>query len=237
MGVITFNGLSSQSYGIQVEHPPEYETPERVYNITPVPGRNGDLAQDTGSYKNVPRTYEIAAGSLELQYTQMMHLISDWVHNGSGYGRLEDTYDSDYFRMAMYSEANVITNIYQHAGRSTIKFDCKPQRYLKSGETVIIPASGATIVNPTLQVALPRIRVKGAGAGVLHVGAYTVTILNIVNYIDIDSEIQDSYNAGINLNSYVTLSNTYPKLLLGNNVISFSGGITSVEVTPKWWTI
>lgn len=238
MGIITFSGVSSATYGIQVEHPPEYETPEREYDVTPIPGRNGDIVQDNGSYKNVPRVYEIAVGSLEKTYTAMAKDIAVWLHGSPGYRRLEDSYEPDYFRLAMYKESNVLSNLYQHAGRTKINFNCKPQRYLKTGETMIPTISGGTIVNHTNQIALPLIRVKGSGAGVLHVGSYTVTISSITSYIDIDSEVQDAYSAAsINLNLYVTLSKGYPKLIPGNNTITFSGGITSVEVTPRWWTI
>lgn len=237
MGVVLFNSVSSQLYDIQVEHPPEYETPERDYIVTAVPGRNGDLVQDTGSYQNVPRAYEIAVGSLEKQYSEMAGLIANWLHTPSGYARLEDSYEPLYFRLAMYKESNILTNLMQHAGRVTIKFDCKPQRYLKSGEAKIILTGAGSVVNPTPYNALPIIRIKGSGAGVVNVGGYTITISSIVNYIDIDSGIQDSYNVSTNLNNYVTLSKSYPKLVPGSNVISFSGGVTSVEVTPRWWTI
>ena len=56
-------------------------------------------------------------------------------------------------------------------------------------------------------------------------------------YKTIDSELQDAYKGTTNCNSLVTLSNGFPKLIKGENEISFSGGITSVEVIPKWWTL
>ena len=239
MGVITFNSLSSQPLGIQVEHPPEYETPERNYDVQSIPGRNGDVVQDTGSYKNVPRKYAIAIGSLEKEYAVMANTISQWLHSGSGYCRLEDSYEPDYFRMAMYSEGNSLSNLCQHAGRETISFNCKPQRFLKTGEDVIKPKTNTAITNPTDQIALPLIRVKGTGSGTLRVGNYTAMFTGIQGYIDLDSDIQDAYNLDTNMNEFVTLlDKLYPKLLPGDScLITFSGGITSVEVTPRWWTI
>jgi phage-related protein len=47
MGIITFNGKSSQDIFV-VEHPPEYGSAERNYDIISVPGRNGDLTMDRG---------------------------------------------------------------------------------------------------------------------------------------------------------------------------------------------
>jgi phage-related protein len=237
MGVIIFNGVSSLDYGIQVESPPNYEIPERNYEITPIPGRNGELTLDRGGYKNVNRSYQIAIGAVGGDFTTLANKISKWLHSGSGYARLEDSYEPDHYKLATYSEDGSISNILQQAGRLTINFNRKPQRFLKTGDTKSIITIPTTLVNPTDQSALPIITVKGSGAGVLHVGSYVVTISDIINYIDLNSDIEEAYNGIINLNGYITLSNGFPKLIPGDNLISFSGGITSVEVLPKWWTI
>ena len=234
MGIITFNGSSSEGIFV-VEHPPEYEIPEREYEIVPVPGRNGDLVFDKGSYKNVDRSYDIAVGKIGGDYTTLVNPISKWLHSTSGYARLEDSYEPDYYKLAMYSEKKSFSNIYQQAGRATITFNRKPQRFLKSGDTKI--TNPTSIINPTTFDSSPIITVRGTGNGVLHIGAFIITITNIINFITLNSEIGDAYNGLINLNDYIVLSNGFPKLVPGSNTISFSGGITSVEIIPKWWTI
>lgn len=237
MGIITFNGGSSQNI-FQVEHPPEYEIPERDYDIVPVPGRNGDLTLDKGSYKNVNRSYDIAFGSQTGDFVAMANAVAKWLHSTSGYARLEDSYEPDYYKIAKFSEEVSLQNILQHAGRATINFNRKPQRFLKTGEAKSSILNGSTLINPTNYIALPTITIKGTGDGILNVGTYSVAIRNIITSIDINSEIEEAYNGGTNLNIYVTFNNNeVPKLVPGNNVISFSGGITSVDVVPKWWTI
>lgn len=64
-----------------------------------------------------------------------------------------------------------------------------------------------------------------------------VKISDIGNCIVINSEIQDAYEGTINKNSYISLNNGFPKLGIGENEISFSGGITHIEMIPKWWTL
>lgn len=138
MGEIIFNGISSKEYDIQVEHPPGYQTPERDCDIIHVPGRNGDIVINKGSYKNVERSYEIAVGSLEKYFVDLVNPVSEWLHSGIGYCRLEDSYEPEYYRSAMFNEAIDIENIQFHGGRTTITFDCKPQRFFKSGDEPII---------------------------------------------------------------------------------------------------
>lgn len=238
MGTVIFNGISSKDYGIQVEHPPEYAYPQRDYNIQHVPGRNGDVVLDEGSYQNVLRTYDLAIGSYKEDFIYLANRISEWLHSASGYARLEDSYEPDYYRMAFYEDAGEIENIYRHAGRITVNFNCKPQRFLKSGDRAVAFSGTGNIYNPTRCYALPIITVKGTGSGVLQIGNYNISISSIGGAIIIDSSIQDCYFGTSNKNSVVAMNDKgYPQLLPGINTISFTGGITSVEVVPKWWTL
>ncbi len=137
MGIVIFDGRSSKNYGIQVEHPPGYQTPARDYEMVHIPGRNGDLLIDNGSYQNVSREYEIAVGSEDGDFTEMANRIAEWLHSAPGYARLEDSYEPGYYRMAACSEGITVENLEQHAGRAKAVFNCKPQRFLKSGEEIV----------------------------------------------------------------------------------------------------
>lgn len=237
MGFIIFNGISSKDYHIQVEHPPGYDTPERDYEVVHVPGRNGDVVIDKGSYQNKDRSYEIAIGSEDRFFPEMANDISEWLHSAVGYARLEDSYEPEYYRMAVYKEETEIENILFHAGRVTVKFNCKPQRFLKAGDTIVKFTSSGILKNPTRQIALPVITVYGTSSGVLTIGEYIVSISNIRDSVVINSEMQDAYSGLTNRNADITLTKGFPKLKKGETTISFSGGITSVEVIPKWWTL
>jgi phage-related protein len=237
MGVIIFNDISSRDYDIQVEKLPDYETPEKDYDIIHVPGRNGDVIIDKGSYKNTRRRYQLSVGSLTKDFVSMANAISEWLHSASGYARLEDSYEPEYYRMAIYKDSGLIENLLGSAGRTSIAFNCKPQRFLKSGDESTVFSEAGTIFNPTGFKSFPTIIINGNGAGVLRIGIYTVSVSSIGTSVTINSDIQDAYNGMENRNSTITLNNGFPKLVPGENNISFSGGITSVEVIPKWWTL
>lgn len=238
MGIIIFNGIASTDFEIEVEHFPRYETPTHDYEVVHVPGRNGDIYIDKGTYANVSRDYDIAFATLKNdQYTMMANRISEWLHSASEYARLEDSYELEYYRLAVYEEATRLENILNHGGRATISFNCKPQRFLKSGDRAIIFDEDGVLKNPTGFKSLPIITVKGDGEGNFSIGDYTVTISDIGESITINSEIQDAYSGTTNRNLDISLSSGFPKLEKGLNKISFSGGITSMEVIPKWWTL
>lgn len=234
MGVIIFNNKSSADCRIQVAHPPGYAYPERDYTITHIPGRNGDIIQDNGCYKNVERTYEVSFEVPNEDFATYANAVSAWLHSTTGYARLEDSYEPNYYRMATYQESNIFENLYNQAGTATIVFECKPQRFLKTGDNTIIIQNSLTIMNPTGFEAYPLFKVTGT-SGVLTVNGNSITFSSIDDFVILDCELQDAYKENINKNS--TISGTFPVLKTGSNTISWTGDISSVTMKPRWWTI
>lgn len=237
MGVIFFNGVSSEELGIVVEHPPNYEIAKRRYETIQVPGRNSDIIIDNNCFDNVDRTYDIAIGQEGGDFTVFASRLADWLSSGSGYCRLEDTYEPDYYKMAVMSDPGEVINILQQAGRTTVTFNRRPERFLKMGERFVDVYDGSILTNPTKYVAKPIIELSGSGNGSLTVGQRTIEIRNLVDGFIIDSELQEAYSDGINQNGNVIATDGLPILDAGENVISYSGGIKSVKISPRWWTI
>lgn len=239
MGNVIFNGVSSLDLGIQVEHFPNYVMPERDYEVVSVPGRNGDLFIDQGSYKNVKQPYDIAIAELKGNFTELANRISLWLHPKPGYCRLEDSYAPQYYRMAMFNDSVTVEDIMFQGGRCSIEFDCKPQRYLKRGERSVIFTSSGVLKNPTTYSSRPLLIFTGdSGSGRFQIGNYPGSISNLRGSVILDCDLQDAYLGGTNRNSDISLgSGGFPKLDPGNNNISFTGSIRSVEVIPRWWTL
>lgn len=137
----------------------------------------------------------------------------------------------------MYKEGGNIKTLLNSAGRVTINFDCKPQRFLVEGDTAQIFTTSGVLSNPTNQNARPIITVTGTGNGVLNIGSYQVELTNISGYITINSEAEESYKGPEFQNDKTVMPSGFPILLPGDNGLTFSGDITSVEVVPKWWKV
>lgn len=155
-----------------------------------------------------------------------------------GYQRLEDTYHPYEYRMARFiSKMSVDTAGYMNrSGQFSLEFDCKPQRFLKSGEEAIEFTQNGILYNRTEFETKPFLRVYGSGAGTVGIGSNTITISAISEYVDIDCEIMDAYKGAINCNSMVSFTNDIV-LKPGNNNIAKSGNISKVVITPRWWII
>lgn len=167
MGKIIFDGKSSDNYGIVVEVLPDYSSAEKNVELIDVPGRNGQIAIDNGTYKTVERKYNIACGKdSPNEFKASAKAISQWLNRGIGFCRLEDSYEPEIYRMAVYAGPTDISNIYGMAGRAEITFTCQPERYLKSGEIPIKiePSSGENdksiiVKNSTEYTSKPLIKI------------------------------------------------------------------------------
>lgn len=130
-----------------------------------VPGRNGAIPIDKGSYNNI--TIEYPAFTFALTQTEFRKKLTDFknaILSQIGYQRLVDTYHPDEYRMAIYCEGLEVDPIYySRAGSFTLKFTCKPQRYLTSGEAEIEVSNGDVVNNPTLFDSSPLLKIDGYG--------------------------------------------------------------------------
>ena len=231
----TFGQYDSRDFGIYISGSGIYNSPKRVYNTYTVPGRNGDLIGKSDRLENVSLTYPAFSYA---NFDQNIAALRSALLSTMGYARLWDSYHPDEFRMGYFTGPLTVKARDQlDAGEYDLKFDCKPQRFLISGETVkTFTSSSGTITNPTLFGSRPLIRVTGYGT--LTIGSDVITIAQAYAYVDIDSEIQDCYHGTDNANGQVTLQqNDFPELKPGTNNIVYSGSITKVEITPRWYIV
>ena len=236
ISVIDWAGQPSDTLGVVIERYPVRILPQKSFNTTRVPGRNGDLLQLEDSWENYQQEYEIYISAEKPGLVRAARAVAEWLQAPRGYQRLEDSYEPDVYRMAFYEGSGEIESILNRFGRATIEFSCKPQRFLKSGEAAKELTAAGTLTNITAFDALPVITVYGSGAGTVTVGDITVTISEINGYTVLDCELMDAYKGTANRNPYVTAAE-FPKLVPGVNSISFSGGVTSLSIVPRWWTI
>lgn len=238
MGVIVWDGRSSEDLHVIVEHHPEFSIPERKREVISVPGRNGDIIISQDAFSNVEQEYDLAIIGLEETLPEQVMAVMQWLNKPVGYARLEDSYNPDIYREAYYRGSGDVENRFNYLGRSTVTFVCKPQRFMRSGERPILASNGFKLSNPTIYAAKPLIAVKGAGAAVLTVGTSTVSISEIGTEIDIDCENQNAYYGSTNKNNMISITGEFPQLKEGDTQISWTGsGVTEVSIIPRWWIL
>lgn len=232
--MLVWNGKNSYDCNIVVQRYPERTIAKRKYEVVSIPGRSGDLYFSQEAYENVTQEYEVYISAEKPKLPVMARKAAEWLST-PGYHELWDDYDPDVFRLAYYSGAVNIENIFNQFGRMTLSFSCKPQRFLTSGKEVREFQSPGKLYNPTGFNAKPEITVFGSGSGTVTIGGTTVSLSGLSEYVVIDSDLQDAYKGTLNCNSVMT--GDFPELAPGDNLISWTGGITGVKIIPRWWVL
>jgi phage-related protein len=83
---------------------------------------------------------------------------------------------------------------------------------------------------------LPQIKLTGTGTVTLTVGAYTLEMVDLDPLVPvlIDSEAMTVTNVALSASYISDMTGSFPKLVLGDNVISHTGTVASVVIKPRY---
>ena len=227
----TFGGVSTTTYGVIVEGSGDYSGAKRAVEMISIPGRDGAFALDKGYYENEPVEYDVLIqGATQATFETAVSSFRNAILSKKGYQRLTDTYHPNEYRMAVYAGGFDDEPTFHGKGASfKVKFDCKPQRWLISGETAVSVDDGDTLLNPTLFDAKPLLEVEGYGN--IGFNGYNVHIDDVqMGTIDVSNQVivqnqslvrtwdinEEQYNpgdeviiSGLNVNDVFTLTSNH----------------------------
>lgn len=244
----SFNGVSSSSFGLQIQSKRIFDAPLLEQTLQPVPGRDGDLLLKGSRLGNVIVSYTCFFKENSItNLASQIRRIKAWLYSSKNqYAILTDAYDPAYFRYALLREAVTIDEQLNKLGIFTVTFTCLPYKYSIDGQTELTAANKTlTVANPESFEALPVIKVTGSGAFTLTVSgtgsACTVTLANTGStsrQIIFDSSRMLVYADAALLTSLCTFSSGFPVLKPGSNTVRVTGsGVTALSVIPGWRTL
>ena len=217
---LSFGGVNSADYGIYITGEAVFNAPKRAVEMVSVPGRNGSIAIDQGHWENLEVTYP--AGTFGMDESEFATALSNFrnaIVSQIGYQRLTDTYHPDEYRMALYADGlEAEPTTYNSAGEFELKFNCKPQRWLTSGETPVTVTSGDTLTNPTRYGASPLLAVEGYGN---------------INFNGFDIEIENAVMGEVNLSTTNNILNYSNSLLNSGDLISVAPSTLTFSIRPR----
>lgn len=215
---------------------PHIIRPTRKGTVTPIPGSSRELVEMEDAWESYDQPYSMFVGdgtpdSIQEALNEVARVLYK-----TGLQVLLDDYEPDYFRLAYYQGPFDVENRYTRLGKFDITFRCRPERFLISGNEAITVSSGDTLINPTAFAAKPLIHIEGSGSGTVTVAGTVMSFTGLVDFVNVDCDKMDVYRQPAeNKNNLMT--GNFPVLPSGENTISFTGGITSVTITPRYWVI
>lgn len=154
---VIIDEIDSREYNVILSEVNTYGVPQKRYNTYEVPGRNGDVVIDTGTYLNI----DIKYGCICKKKSDAIAFISEIVKK-SGYCKIKDSLDTNNFRVGVMKYA-IDPTVYKNEHYIfSIVFNCKPQKYTRIGDTEY-KLEGSSILNVTSNPCMPIFRLIGNG--------------------------------------------------------------------------
>lgn len=244
---LQFDNIDSLDNGIYITGESVYDSPERDVEAIEIAGRNGDYLLDKGRWKNIEVTYHCGCfGDDQSVFANKIRNFRNLLASKRGYQRITDTYNPAEYRMGtLITPVEVDSVSMKRAGEFDVVFNCKPQRWLTSGETEQTMSRNQTLTNPTMFDASPLLKVNGYGT--VGFNGYSINIANetlgefelyssdkAVATSDATASVQlvktfslDTVNTG----DTATLGKQNPSIFNVKDYVAFASGVSATSQT------
>lgn len=220
-----FKGRSHEEFDLLLTSMGRRSKAEEQVEIYPVPYRDDEPSIHTGKYKPYLRPMEFMIND-----NSKRGQIYQWL---DGYGKLRTELDPNgYFKAEVIQtiDSDKLAGLYD---KILVQFKINPGFfYMDSGDEVITLTVPGTIVNMGTHIAEPYIKITGSGNIDLTINSTVYSFTGVDTYLEIDSESKYIYRDTLNQGDKMV--GKFPILELGENVISWTGAVTKIEITPRW---
>jgi len=229
-----FDGQASSGFDAWIARSNAWDGATHDDSSIEVPGRNGALVYSNDRWHNFELT--VSCYMPHRMQTNVDALRAYLSSKHDKYYRYEEALKPDEFRLARYVGPFTLSASDRVGAAFDVVFDCKPQRFLKSGDVTVTYTANGNIYNPTHYTARPLIKCYGT-AGAVTVGGVTVAVGGCTAYAMIDCDLMEVYEGTASRNGVTTLTNgEFPTIPAGESAVAFTG-FTKVEIVPRWWQI
>lgn len=156
-----------------------YKKPARSVASTPVNGRNGEILTDYKSMSNVEIVYNCV---IHENFRRNYDDLTDYLHSLDGYLEIVDDADGEVYREGYYVGESEVSEVASDGGSFSLKFMCKPQRFLTSGQEEIIYSSAQSALY--LNSSFPAEIIPNADIVASDTGKYQRIKLNLESYVN-----------------------------------------------------
>ena len=227
MNWINFKGIDSRTItGLLISELPPITKPKMRVSETFIDGVDGSFIEELG-YESYDKTLKIG---LTKNYD-----INQIIKFFSGSGQIIFSNESTKF----YNVAIINQIDYERLIRfktAVVKLKTQPYKYLYQEQVQVYnnPTNSITIVNNGLEKSKPLIKITGSGTiefKIDNITIFSYTFSENETEVIIDSEKQDAYLGSVLKNR--NMNGEFPILNSGNNVVTWTGTITKMEVSAN----
>lgn len=220
---LIIDNKSSADFGLCLAETPSIPSPERDVERVSVRGRHGSLTKKY-AYKDI--SFSVSLNLLEDDgIKDKLRYIRAWILNAK---KLQLSDDSVFYRI---KDSNIpdIDNELNLLGKFEANFVADPFQF-KESKIITLNSPGKVLYSGTIE-SEPYIKIYGTGNGSLTFNSDVIHFQEISEYIEIDCENQQAFKGTDPRND--KMIGEYPVLQIGENDISWTGGITKIEIDVR----
>jgi phage-related protein len=215
-----FNNISSDEMGVVVSRQPSITKGEKQIEKIKIPGGNGFLVIDNGVYDSFIIAIECHLNKLSVNIDEILA----WL-DGVGKLSLDNVRQWDAVVVNSISLEKVVDNFRSFL----IQFDCQPISEEITERTSTITTSPTTLnISEATAKMMPLVEVVGTGDVAITVNNRTFNLYDMDGTYYLDSRLKVITNSlGENISDKMLYD--FPFLIPGDNIISFTGTVTSIK--------
>ncbi|EJO5348312.1 phage tail family protein [Clostridium botulinum] len=223
----TFGDKNSyDDFGIIISKRPSIPSPKRRITYIDIPDKSSNLKFDEGTFEDITILVECGVKS-KANLVDKIDEIKAWLIN-TGESDLIFSFQPDKKYIAQVVNMIDFKQVLKYTSRFPIIFNCKPFKYAVKDKIITVTKNNSTIHNEGSFQSESVIKVYGGGDIKLKVNEDEVTVKNVDGYVTIDSVLKDCYKDDVLKNG--DMIGDFPILKVGENVVSFSGNVSKVEI-------
>lgn len=230
-GELYFNRDRSLNLNLFLENYPSIPIANEEYEEQPVEGRSGNLIINKGTYpdKKIPFTFTILSPRIEIDFERVYEWLTDIEDNRLIFGRGDRCYN---VKKVIFGN---IQKEFRSIGEFYVTFLCEPFTQDLTKTVHEITKSGFKINYNGNAPGDTLIKVYCSGNIQLTINGETMQINNVVDYVEIDSDLLQVRNQDGTSKDNDTLGD-FVLLEKGENTISYTGSVTKIiiEYTTKY---
>jgi phage-related protein len=230
LSYIDYSNQKSLDIDLIIEKTPDIPSSNIEYEIIKVDG--GENLTKIKGFKDIPLKFDFAYLATPEEYIIKKSRIDNWLLSSIDKYL---TYSLDEF--ASYKVKQIEISATATTGRImrhfSVTFICQGLKYMASGLNPIVVSNGMILNNFGNYEAKPLLKIYGSGNIYISIGGKNFTINNISEFVNIDSEIKECFKDN-STNKGKDMIGDWPILPIGSSLISWTGNVTKVEITPRW---
>nr|WP_077867633.1 phage tail protein [Clostridium saccharobutylicum] len=227
---LVWNGKKSEDVGLKIVSLPPVKLSDERIEEKEVDGRDGSLTFKKGFQAETKQVICDYRGNNPYKIAVWLQKEGEVI-----FGNLPDRY----YKARINNAIPIEQILYKQMSTFTAQFRCQPFGYLLDGKEPLILSNNSTLFNDkATYYSLPTITIIGSGACTFTINNRTFNIKEGFNgSITIDSYLQEvtSGNGELMEGDFPYLDyKDDKKNISGENIITWTGNITSCEIIPNW---